>query len=467
MDFDFLSSNLQIAYPFTENVSVGRYGANAAVAGLVAACEVRTTDQREEILSVTGVYIESSSFPGTIDEANVSLQWTTSGAVIDLSKDAGTAQFSLSVYGSWIVAEWYAPSELTGGEDIAVKFVLPAAVLETDSGVTYIQIDKETDDLLLQSSSLLQGPNRLRRVYWKRGDTLELVADRGEEFVVRAGFNMDISELAPVLDGGRKLTRVGINAVQGAGAGRYLLCPGSAYLYTLNAVPPNDQSDLRINPEECYWSSRELDGDIVPNLEDTGISGSAVLKPAEVSISNACTACCSCDDYIATYQYLKALWDRGKLVSDRIYATRDLYAELVEQFNEIAGACEDPIIVQFDGTTNIGMNILLCNGENLTWENIQLNVSTSYTAGNVTFNSGITYSGTSGFGRIDESAGSGSSMAYTIADCIPVNGRYIVRLRWELSEAAGGTFTATTSISGGTIEEPASLTSDYTVPAPP
>jgi hypothetical protein len=338
MDFDFLPSNLQIAYPFQQNVIVERFGADTYLAPIVAAAQVRTIDQRDESLSMNRVYLETTDDFATFDEAYIKLVWATSGDVIELDYGSGTTDAVVQAYGNWVVVEFYATEEQSGVDDIAIKMVFPVSAIENAGAYKVIEITEKNDTLLLHESLIKQGPNEVRRVYWKRGNTLELVADRGEELILQSGFNMSIAPAEEVDDGfqaeeftiveGRPQTKLAIDAISGAGKGQYLLCPGALYLLTLNSAGPTSQGDVKLKPLDCYWLERELVSGTAPASGEHGIVLSGSLKSNELRIKNGCGPCCSCEAYVDTYDHLREIWNRGKAVSDRIYAIRDTIAGL-------------------------------------------------------------------------------------------------------------------------------------------
>jgi hypothetical protein len=372
MDFDFLSSNLQIAYPFQQNVTVGRAGANTEVAPVLAAARIRSTDQRDERLTLVSVYLESIDDFATFDEAHVQLAWQPSGDLLDLSFASGTSNAVVQRYGNWIVASWYAPRDMSGASDIAIKLIFPADVIEipatsssspssSSANTVVIQVDKLTDELTFHSSVVSQGPNKVRRVYWKRGDTMELIAAEGEEFIVQAGFNMSIGAGAGELTSERQVTRVAIDAVPGAGFGRYLICKGSQYLLTMNGVNANPQGELVLSPQECYWQTQELRDGITPITPEHGVTGSARLKAHEVKLNNACGPCCSCDDYITTYNNLHRLWERAQSASSKLYELSVSYSSLVGLHGEIAGCSELNLLLAQRNPDQLIVTLSLCN----------------------------------------------------------------------------------------------------------
>jgi len=475
MQFDFLSSNLQIAYPFQQNVTVHRFGADTEVSLTTAAARIRTVDQRDERLTLTNLYLESADGFVTFTEADIELTWQSSGDVIALSDTVGTASAVVQQYGSWVVVEWYAPLDMSGQPDLAIKLIFPTSAIELNAGDSIIQITSATDDIVFHDSVISQGPNGIRRVYWKHGDTLELVADRGEEFIVQAGFNMSIEDATTTsATEGRNLTRVAIDAVPEAGFGKYLLCQGSEYLLTVNGVKANAHGELVLNPLECYWPSQEVDGEIEPQTEEHGITGTAQLKPNEVKIGNACGPCCSCDDYIATYTHLHTIWDRALAASARIYTLNDQYAALVALYESLVGNCA-PIglsLVQ-SVTDRLTVTVALCNdtatalnNNSLTVPLLQFDLSFNLPAGVIaSYMPGTGAIGVSGNSHTLEPDSYTATTAVIKADLpIPVNATLFWTGVWSLSGALATKVLSTTVLAtAGDLPAPRSTTSSVTL----
>lgn len=341
MDFDFLPSNLQIAYPFQLNVTVTRHGAGTQIGPIVAAAQIRTRDTRaDESLTLEALNLESADNFATITASEIKLTWATSGDSLWIT---GTQYTTVQVYGNWLAVEWYATeAQMTEGVTTAIKMVFPTSAIELDLGTYYMTIGKDTDDITFHSSLIKQGPNELQRVYWKHGDTLDLVADRGDPLIIRAGFNMSIAQEDDEEEGfqaetftaaaGRPPTRIAIDAVPGAGRGKYLLCPGTLYLLTLNGVGPSRQGDVQLKPLDCYWLERAIAGELVSADGTHGITQNATLEANELRIKNGCGPCCSCEAYIDTYLHLQGIWDQAKTVSSQIFALRDTLTALIATY---------------------------------------------------------------------------------------------------------------------------------------
>jgi len=338
MDFDFLSSNLYIAYPFRDSVIVSRPDGDVDIDSLVAAIRVYTYDQRNADLYLDEVDVRSSDGFSTLDTAKLELHWSDDGVTFVL-EDGVTATARVVVYGTWVVVTWRHSTE-----DFVFHIVFPSDAADEESSssspsgsssgpyVTF-RLWKKDDDILILASLVKQGPKKIKNVYTKQGSTLTKVAGPGEEFSIQPGFNMEIAQgSADDEDTGRKLTRVAINAVPGAGLGKYLICSGDEYLFTLNGVGPDDNGNLKLGPEECYWLDIPVKSGPTPiQNPDHNIASVATLESNQVRLRNACGPCCSCEDYLKAYDHLRDIWNRAKLVAARINSIRGEYASLVEQ----------------------------------------------------------------------------------------------------------------------------------------
>ena len=316
MDFDFLSSNLQIAYPFRDSVDVARPDGNENINGLVAALRMYTSDQREDQLLLDAVDIRSSDGFTTVDTAKLTLRWANEYAQFTLESGVNAVAKS-TVYGSWVAVRWRHTTD-----DLVFHLIFPydaadeqsssssSSSSSSDGPDVSFRFWKYLDDILVLSSLVKQGPAKVKRVYTKQGSTLTQLTGPGEELSVQPGFNMEIEQGTPTLaETGRKLTRVAINAVPGAGLGRYLICDGAAYLRTLNGVVADDNGALSLGPEECYWLDIPLASGPTPVTPQHNIQRVATLTPYQVRLRNACGACCSCEDYVKIYDHLRWIWD--------------------------------------------------------------------------------------------------------------------------------------------------------------
>jgi len=481
MDFDFLSSNLQLAYPFHEKYTVDWAGISVPITDLYAGAVIRENSRTAERLGLVSLLVRadgtlapggsSSSSPSSSSSsgtpylnARLVLRWEESEDEIVLDQNDVDVEFQWIYYGAWGVASWYRQL------DVFARFIVPLSAITDDGGgnemiVTGYDgalIAQSADNYLLQQGVVAGGPGKLQRVFWKQGDQVQLVADRGEELVLQAGFNMQLGEAEEAddtvyeaeeftLSEGRPLTQLAIDAVPGAGMGKYLLCPGSQYLLTLNGAGPNAQGDVKLKPVDCYWLERPLAGPIIGKVPEHGISGTAEMQPNAVGVRNACLPCCSCADYISTYLHMKEIWDRGKAVSERIYGLRGQVIALSTEYDLLMSDGADPITLTIREPTDLLIQLAHLNTtpNEVTAEMIWTisidgpgGMTESFTAA-----SGIAKAGAA-IELVDPSVVSGDYVVATTLD-VPPNTWIFWSGLWTLGGVDGETVTVSLSVTGG------------------
>ena len=202
MDFDFLSSNLQIAYPFLRDVTVTRPSGNVQLVDLMAALRVYTSDRREAELYIDEIDLRSSDSFATLSTAKAELRWSD-GVTLTL-EDGVTAVVQVVQYGAWVVVTWRRTE--TDQPPTVLRIVFPTAAIASGSPDTY-RFWKLSEDIEALSSLIKQGPGKVRRVFVKRGSELVQVVGPGERVVVQPGFNMPAEIMkhpGPYLDVWRK-----------------------------------------------------------------------------------------------------------------------------------------------------------------------------------------------------------------------------------------------------------------------
>lgn len=179
------------------------------------------------------------------------------------------------------------------------------------------------------------------------------------------GFNINLSTPTQTqTDGGRLLAGVRIRGNPGDGLGRRPGCDDvEPTLKRINGVEPSDDGDLSLDLSSCYWlnrpavvaseSPRVLDM-VSPNLltegEAYGIDLSQMVDftladnaeelralmenpSSTLRLLNDCDPCCACDDYIATYQALKNMYDKFLAMGATAEQVRDTHKTNVQRWN--------------------------------------------------------------------------------------------------------------------------------------
>lgn len=446
MQFDFLASNLQISYPFKADVVVSRPAGDVQLTPLVAALRYYTYDTREAELYVDEIDVESADGFTTLSTAVAELRWSD-GTTVSLV-DGTTASAAVTPYGDWIVVTWR--HTVSGALPAVLHIVFPAD--QVTAGVPEVfRFFKKTDDIVILSSLVKQGPGKLRSIYVKRGSSLDLVAGPGEALAFGAGFNMSLESQDAVLDGGRQLTPIAINATPGAGAGRYLICTRNAYLRTLTGVQPNDNGGVKVAPEECYWVERALSSGPTAITPAHGFTNEGTLAANQLKIHNSCSPCCSCDDYVAAYNHMRAIWNRAKTVSEGFYTLRGAYNDLVARYAEIVGNISGLLTISqyLDDYMLIVVNVANITGITIP-AGILITLTITPSAGSYTY--------TEGTGRLIGPAAKGlypptdpnDTPVIELDFALPTQAVETWSGMWKLSGiAAGGTIEVTATVSNG------------------
>lgn len=140
-----------------------------------------------------------------------------------------------------------------------------------------------------------------------------------------AGFNTALTPTAGLTSGLRGTNQVSVNAIPGAGAGRYIDCPDdpSTPITNLNGLAG---PDVLITANDCLW------------VRTPGAVQGAkfvVSNPAAQQLGSDCQACCTCQDYVDIAKYMNTTRDRYRgigVLSGGILATHtDNIAKWVDQ----------------------------------------------------------------------------------------------------------------------------------------
>jgi hypothetical protein len=106
-------------------------------------------------------------------------------------------------------------------------------------------------------------------------------------------------------------------------------------LLTLNGVAGDDIGNVNLGPEECYWLDVPLRSGPAPvDNPQHNITKVGTLQPNQLRVRNACGPCCSCEDYVKTYDHLKGIWDTAKQLAARYNALRDSFSSLVSDWGD-------------------------------------------------------------------------------------------------------------------------------------
>lgn len=347
-DFEWLTSNTRIAYPFVERVALPTAGDGTLFSDLVvdAFLSYPVAEQQD-------IFLYSLTDPaGATPE--VEFRYRDGSTAF-----AGTAAtVRKAIIGSWTFLQWTKANSvariLLSTADIS-KFAWP--VFPTDAYIVSHTIQP------IQTSVMTIGTD----VYQFNG-FLEMVS----------GYNVNLTydpEYVSAVSSARSKKRVTIEAVAGGGLGQYPICTHeNPPIFTINGVGPDEQGNFRLAPQGCYRGE-------VPVIH--GMTPPWTLIPHTYKLHNHCSPCCDCADYVYIYDVVfRNVYNRGLKASAALYAARDKYQNFYDQVMA-QKACREQPRVDLRLTARQGWTIavqaIISNNQGCAADAVSLNID--FTAG--------------------------------------------------------------------------------------
>lgn len=365
-DFEYLSNNLFISFPFKTPAPLVMIGPDEIDLGsLFADAHIFTSDVTPRQLRLKSLTLDTTTLPPT---AGVVVLADQNGDDF-ITLDEVVATFRVEEYGRWTVVEWTQTiTELNGltGASTVIRFLLSSELLA--DLVMPLSIVTALDEGFFEDARIKQGPPRVTRFFLKIGETLFPVA--GDRLILENGFNIEIKEKEVTDDIGfqaepfspsevRPKQILQWNAVPGAGRGQFLRCQPRDVIRTLNGVGPNERGNVNLRPNECYWWEIPL---INPPVDVDGqqVTQEGNAVPATLQLHNACVECCSCEAFAAAYQNLLNLWNRARAAAARIDAIRVDYADLIGDIGSAEPAVQ--VIAKSRAGFTVDVSVLVTPG---------------------------------------------------------------------------------------------------------
>lgn len=118
------------------------------------------------------------------------------------------------------------------------------------------------------------------------------------------------------VEGRRKVNRVQVAATPGTGTGIFLECPEDCIqgvVKTINGVKPDVYGNISIVTKECYWTGLEGAG---------SINSYTAATTSQIDFNNNCSPCCECNDFVKTYEGIRRLHTKFKVIGNRSMTVR-------------------------------------------------------------------------------------------------------------------------------------------------
>lgn len=336
LDFDRLSNNLDIAYPFQTPAPVFTLGAVQRSLGNIIADATIYTSIEDDVSWKLYSFDLTFGWPGPPTLGVVRIK---SDAGHDLAIDGlhSDTDFNAWVYGRWLVTEWVKVVETVGGftdYDLVVRILWSVDELTAFGSLAKSEADW-VNSAWFEAGIVRQGPRRVRRAFYKVGNfyfplrtELKLAGGFNTDLDVKqagdaAGFQADVDEAGSAA---RPETTLLLAMPPGGGIGKYLRCEPQGFLRTINGLGPDAQGNFHLNPKDCYWLERPLL--TVPVVGGEQVDQEATVHPNRLQLRSACEACCSCEAYVDVYETLEELWALAGGASARIYQMLEEYKDL-------------------------------------------------------------------------------------------------------------------------------------------
>lgn len=140
------------------------------------------------------------------------------------------------------------------------------------------------------------------------------------------GYNIDI-ELESDDTLTRPTTTLTFNATPGKGLGRYDPgCSDTNFLKSINGVFADDSGNVTLDSGDCYRIE-------VPVSWLSEAEGTLSSLNHSIRLFNDCQACCSCDNFINTYEAIRKLRDHYADLISRSQAARNTYISCLDRWN--------------------------------------------------------------------------------------------------------------------------------------
>jgi len=367
-DFEWLSSNLFISYPFVTPAPQAELVApespssssspSAAPPELTnlgtvfADAVLYTSDMLAEQVKLTAMSM-LFHWPTLPSHGRCKIEFE-SGFELDFDYSNPEVEFRAEIYGRWLVVEWKlidaAPMSLPnlGAQsvrDAVCRFLISLeAVEELDS----LNLDLSGVDAWLESGVIHTGPKRVRRAFLKIGNYL---FELNDTILLEPGFNINLTHrqfgdpgyVPPDADAVRQLKTVLIDAIPGVGKGRYLRCLPDPAIRTVSGVGADARGNLELDTRDCYWLEKPVASGPSPAPPESQVQEVATVEPHKLRMRNACEECCACEEYVSTYRSLQAIWQAAQTLSARYQQILTDYLALRQTLIDL-GAGDDPSI---------------------------------------------------------------------------------------------------------------------------
>lgn len=177
-----------------------------------------------------------------------------------------------------------------------------------------------------------------------------------ERVILQNGYNTTLTRDEAQIVGRRNQTRITLNAAAGTGFGRFNNCGNpDTIIRSINRVAPTDRGDFFFSATGCYWVRQPA--------VTAGEPLVATPTDTTLQLGNDCGPCCTCEDYVDTYEQLRSLSTQYAAIGDQTQTARDRYHEMRLRWLT-AKACAEAHAVTIAALTHkhyLEFSLAICN----------------------------------------------------------------------------------------------------------
>lgn len=177
----------------------------------------------------------------------------------------------------------------------------------------------EFEELVLDQRAVDFRPVALRDlVVGETGGQVSVLSQETKTLHLASGYNLQATAQDIRSPRGERQSKLTLDAVPGAGLGLFPGCDADLGVTALGRARPTPDGDLLAGGVDCIG--------LRPKLNYTAVH--AEIDPGKFEIYDSCTAKCSCDDFASVANYAIALWNKYRILAERISNIRDRYHEV-------------------------------------------------------------------------------------------------------------------------------------------
>lgn len=269
---------------------------------------------RIKYLAGLGCLSGDIAVPNGLHAADIQIVAADDAVVFDSFADATVVYTKTTWSADYDIHEWR-------GEYAVCRLVTYKTWPKTDVNDTDATTARNYASKIAPTSSVINAravykmPKRLLSM---RVNTAGTITSKAKgEIVFKNGYNTEISVSAAGTTNFRNNTRISVSGVAGSGLGRFFNCADtntSPVITTINGVAPTSAGDFVMGGKDCLWSTHPV---AITTTEDGTIGSLARDPSAGIKFGADCKACCSCEDYAATAEYMNQVAYRYQLIGQR------------------------------------------------------------------------------------------------------------------------------------------------------